>query len=372
QRLEFVVEGSNDATWVWDIIADQATLNTKYFEILEYTPGEIEFNFATFLTTLHPDDAPEVQRRIQEHLEGKTAEYVAHYRLVTKSGKLRNVMMRGKIVRHDEGGRPIRMAGVTTDITEHKRLSDEINRAHNLESVGLLAGGLAHDFNNVLNIIYGNISFARMLAGDNTAIVEPLADAEEACERAKELGIRLQAFSQGSSPAKTSIALPAIIEDAAGAAFKGSNILHSLSAADDIFPVEADPRQIRQVFENLLANAKEALPDGGTVRIGIENCVVDGNSGLPLGSGRYVCIALQDDGRGIPEEHLPKIFDPYFSTKDTYSQRGMGLGLSTCHAILKRHGGHISVESKSGIGTRVTIYLPASVEETKFSTEECS
>ncbi|MBC7962642.1 MAG: ATP-binding protein, partial [Steroidobacteraceae bacterium] len=174
-----------------------------------------------------------------------------------------------------------------------------------------------------------------------------------------------QAFSQGSSPAKTSIALPALLEDAAEAVFKDSNILHSLSAADDILPAAADPRQIRQVFDNLLTNAQEALPDGGTVSIDIKNCAVNGNSGLPLASGRYVSITIQDDGQGIPEENLSKIFDPYFSTKDTYSQRGMGLGLSICHAILKRHSGHITVESKSGIGTRVTVYLPASVEETR-------
>ena len=270
--------------------------------------------------------------------------------------------------------RPLRdaantMAGVVTDVMEQKRLSDEVNRIHNLESIGLLAGGLSHDFNNVLNIIYGNITFAKMLAEGNTAIVEPLTDAEEACERAKELGIRLRAFSQVSCPVKEPITFPAIIEDTAGTLFKGSNILHTITAAVDVLPVEADPRQIRQMFENLLTNANEAMSDGGTVKIGIENCVVDGNKGLPLGSGLYVCIALQDDGKGIPEEILPKIFDPYFSTKDTYNQKGMGLGLSICHTILKRHSGHITVESKVGIGTRVTVYLPASMEETKLTPE---
>jgi len=362
QRLEFVLEGSNDATWEWDILADQATLNTRYYELMEYTPEELVPDFATFLTSIHPDDVSEVQRRLQEHLDGKAVEFEAHYRMATKSGKLRHVMMRGKIVRYDEDGRPTRMAGVTTDVTKMKRLGDEVNRIHNLESIGILSGGLAHDFNNVLNIIYGNITFARMLADGNTAIVEPLTDAEEACERAKGLGIRLQAFSQGSSPDRESIALPAVIEDAAGTLFKDSNISHSISAADDLFPVEADPRQIRQVFENLLANAKEAMSDGGTVTVRIENTIVNGKKELPLGSGNYVCIILQDDGKGIPEENLSKIFDPYFSTKDTYSQRGMGLGLSICHAILNKHRGHISVDSKLEIGTKVRIYLPASVE----------
>jgi signal transduction histidine kinase len=261
------------------------------------------------------------------------------------------------------------MAGVTTDVTEMKRLSDEVNRINNLESIGLLSGGLAHDFNNLLNIIYGNITFVKMLAEGNTAVIEPLIDAEEACERAKELGIRLQAFSQGSAPAREPIALSSLIKDAAESLFKGSHISHSISAVDDVLPLKAEPRQIRQMFENLLANAKDAMPDGGTVTITIENCEVDGKKGLSLGSGFYVCISIQDDGLGIPEVNLPKIFDPYFSTKDTYSQRGMGLGLSICHAIMKRHNGQISVESTVGIGTRVTMYLPSSVEKSQVTPE---
>src|SRR6185369_17132997 len=258
---------------------------------------------------------------------------------------------------------------VMHDVTEMKRLGEEVNRINNLESIGLLAGGLAHDFNNVLNIIYGNITFAKMLAEGNTAVIEPLMDAEEACERAKELGIRLQAFSQGSAPVRVPIALSSLIEDAAGALFKESHISHTISVADDVLPLEADPRQIRQMFENLLANAKDAMPDGGKVKIDIGNFEVDGKKGPSLGSGLYVCISIQDSGKGIPEENLPKIFDPYFSTKDTFSQRGMGLGLSICHAIMKRHNGQISVESTVGIGTRVTMYLPASVEKAQVTPE---
>ncbi len=362
KRLDFVLQGSNDATWEWDVISNQGIINTRYYEMTEYTPGEIDSTFEFFLSIIHPEDLSEVQRSLQDTLEGKTAEYEAHYRMVTKSGKFKDVMGRGKIVRYDENGRPNLMAGVVTDVTKMKRLSDEVNKIHNLESIGLLAGGMAHDFNNILNIIYGNISFAKMLAGSNTTLIEPLTDAEEACERAKELGIRLQAFSQGTSPGKEPIALPVIIEDAAGTLFCDSHILHTLVAAEDLLPINADPRQIRQVFENLLTNAKEAMPTGGKVIITIENYEVDDKNAQPLRSGPYVCITLQDDGQGIPDENLPKIFDPYFSTKDTYSQKGLGLGLSICHAILKSHNGHITVESKLGIGTRVTLYLPAAAE----------
>jgi signal transduction histidine kinase len=258
------------------------------------------------------------------------------------------------------------------DITELKKLNDEVNRIHNLESIGLLAGGLAHDFNNVLNIIYGNITYSRMMAGENEAITEPLRDAEEACERAKELGVRLQIFSQGGCPAKEPITLPKVIDNAAGTVFNNSKIMHNITVAADLFPLEADPRQIRQVFENLLINAKEAMVDGGTVNIDIKNCVIDGKEGLPLESGSYICIALQDEGKGIPEDILPKIFDPYFSTKDTYSQKGLGLGLSICHSVIKRHRGHISIDSKVGVGTKVTVYLPASAESVIVEDRACT
>jgi PAS domain S-box-containing protein len=361
QRLEFVLEGSNDATWEWDLITDRGILNSRYFEMIEDTPGAVDSTYDFFLETIHPEDVSDVMRRVKDHLEGKTGEYEAHYRMVTRTGKIKNVLGRGKIVRYDEDGRPTRMAGVVTDISEMKRLSDEVNRISNLESIGLLSGGLAHDFNNALNIIYGNISFAKMLAGGDATIADPLTDAEDACERARELGLRLQAFAQGGSPAKETINLPALMEDAARILFNDLQISHTIFAVDDVLPVEAAPRQIRQVFENLLTNAKEAMSAGGTVKIDIENYEFDGNKGLPLGPGHYVCVTVKDDGKGIPEENLPKIFDPYFSTKDIYSQRGLGLGLSICHAILKRHNGHISVESESGIGTRVTLYLPVAV-----------
>jgi PAS domain S-box-containing protein len=369
QRLEYVLEGSNDATWEWDLITNLGFLNKRYYEMIEYTPEEGESDLTYLLKTIHPEDVAAVQRRMQDTREGKTGAYEAYFRMIAKSGKLRHVMARGKIVRFDEDGRPTRMAGVVTDVTEQTRLRIEVNMIHNLESIGLLAGGLAHDFNNMLSIIYGNITFAKTLAGDDTAIAESLTDAEEACERAKELGIRLQFFSKESSPVKEPIELLAIIEVAAGVLFQGSRISYPISAPDDLLPVDADPRQIRQVFENLLTNAQEAISAVGTVKIDIKNCVDDDKEGLLLGPGRYVCIAIQDDGKGIPEDHLPKIYNPYFSTKDAYSQKGLGLGLSTCQAILKKHGGHIFVESTLGVGTRVTVYLPATMEEAKLTPE---
>ena len=323
-----------------------------------YPPQVGEMDFAYFTKTVHPDDRASVKRMVTEHLVGKTPRFAAQYRLVTRSDQILHVMGRGKVVSRDARGAPLKMAGVVSDITEQKRLSDEVNRIRNLEAIGILAGGLSHDFNNVLNIVNGNVTFAKMLVSENSEIAELLTDAEEACRRASELGVRLQAISQGGRPVYQPIVLSAIAESAAKSIL-GAGISHAITVPGDLLPLEADPRQIRQLVENILVNAKEALPGGGSVTVEFANFRADGKAGLPLTSGLYVRMAICDSGPGISEENLAKVFDLYFSTKDTYGQRGMGLGLSICHAILKRHGGHIQVESRAGLGTCVTVYLPA-------------
>lgn len=362
QRVDFVLEGSNDATWEWDLVTNLGVLNAKHHEMLERAAGEGDFTMSDFWKTIHPADASIVENKIAESMADKDGRYEAHYRMVSRSGKIRHVLGRGKVVRRDEEGRPTKMAGVITDVTEMKTLADEASRLKNLESIALLAGGLAHDFNNMLNVIEGNVKFARMLAEADPTISEPLSDAEEACDHAKELGIRLQALSQGGGVVKEPITVADLVEEVAAALFKGSTLSHRILAADDTFLAGADLRQIRQLFGYVLTNAKEAMSDGGTLEIGIDNYVMDASSEMPLRAGSYLRIAFEDDGKGIPEEHLPKVFEPYFSTKDTYSQRGMGLGLSLARAIVKRHGGHVAVASEMGVGTLVTVYLPASEE----------
>jgi PAS domain S-box-containing protein len=359
ERLELALEGSSDATWEWDITSDRCIVNARYYEMIEYPPREGDMNFSYFTRAVHPDDRTHVKKMVREHLAGKTNRCAMQYRLVTRSGEIRHVMGRGKVVARDAQGKPVKMAGVITDITEQKRLSEEVNRIRNLEAIGILAGGLAHDFNNVLNIVYGNVSFAKMLVEEGSEIAESLTDAEEACERASELGVRLRAISQGGLPVSEPIVLAAIVECAAESTFGGGDIAHAITVAGDLLPLEADPRQVRQMVENILLNAKEALGGGGTVTIDIANFRSDGKTGLPLASGDYIRMKIQDSGPGIPEGNLVKIFDPYFSTKDTYSQKGMGLGLPICNAILKRHRGHIQVESSAGSGSCVTVYLPA-------------
>jgi PAS domain S-box-containing protein len=253
----------------------------------------------------------------------------------------------------------IALLGITRDITERKKMETEILRAQKIESVGVLAGGIAHDFNNLLTAIIGYISIAQMDAGPSGKILPNLKNAEKAAFRARDLTQQLLTFSRGGTPIKKVVSLGDMIKDAAGFALRGSNVKCDFSIPHDLWPAEADEGQISQVINNLVINADQAMPQGGVVRVRCQNEVVGPESGLPLKNGKYVTILIEDKGVGIPKEQLPRIFDPYFTTK----QKGSGLGLTAAYSIIKRHDGYIEVDSEPGVGTVFRLYLPAIVAE---------
>lgn len=239
------------------------------------------------------------------------------------------------------------------------RAEDELLKAKKLETVGLLAGGIAHDFNNSLSVICGNISLAKMFEPLDKKVLEVLTNAEISCEKAKELSSRLIIFAKGGDPLKERVSISEIIKETASSLVKDTGITFEYSLPEDILPIMADERQIKQVTINMIQNAIESMPSGGIIKIKARDEQISLENGLPLKEGKYLKISIKDQGRGIPERDLQKIFDPYFSTKDTYYQRGMGLGLAVCYSIVKKHDGLITVESRSGVGTTFHIYLPA-------------
>ncbi len=247
------------------------------------------------------------------------------------------------------------------DITEDKRMEEEVRKAQKLESVGILAGGIAHDFNNLLTGIMGNISLGKIfLAEGKPERVAPLLNnAEEASEAAKELSFRLLTFSKGGDPVRKVSSIEGLLRRSAALALSGSNVAAVFALSPDLCPIEVDEGQMLQVFNNILINAKEAMPQGGTVTITGENCSITAGDTDPLKAGSYAKISIKDTGRGIARMHLERIFDPYFSTKGLGSRKGTGLGLSICMSVVKKHEGHISVESREGAGATFHIWLPA-------------
>ncbi|MHB9025735.1 MAG: CHASE4 domain-containing protein [Armatimonadota bacterium] len=244
---------------------------------------------------------------------------------------------------------------VARDITKTKKLEAELRKTDKLESLGILAGGIAHDFNNLLAAILGNLSLVKSQLPARSPLEQRLIDAEKASLRARDLTQRLLTFSQGGTPIKQITSVADIIREATDFALLGSRVRCQLSLPADLWPAEVDDGQITQVLHNLIINADQAMPSGGVISVRADNLLVQEET-LPLKQGPYLRIAVEDKGTGISDEALPKIFDPYFTTK----QRGSGLGLATTYSIIKNHDGLVSVDSTPGEGTVFTIYLPAS------------
>jgi signal transduction histidine kinase/CheY-like chemotaxis protein len=241
-----------------------------------------------------------------------------------------------------------------TDITDRKNVEKEQARIGKLESLGVLAGGIAHDFNNILTMILGNVSLAKMYMGkDQGKTQEKLINAEQAIARAKDLTQQLLTFSKGGAPIKKVIAVNDFLKDVCQFTLTGTPVICKFDLDHELLPVEVDEGQMTQAIGHIVINGHQAMRDGGTIRIKAENLIV-GTSADNLPTGKYINISITDEGNGIPDENLNKIFDPYFTTK----QKGSGLGLAVCYSVIKNHKGHIRVESTLGVGTTFHIYLP--------------
>lgn len=260
------------------------------------------------------------------------------------------------------------------DITEEKRLDSENKRIEaqmlnmqKLESLGVLAGGIAHDFNNILTGIMGNISFAQMLVETEHRARAPLQKAEKASHRAAELAAQLLTFAKGGQPIKKAFSVKALASESLSLVLRGTNIKGILEIPDTI--IEADEGQISQAFNNLIINAVHAMPGGGTLLIKGEPLNLAEKDRLGLQGESYIRLSFIDEGCGIQEGDLKKIFDPYFTTK----ANGSGLGLASTHSIVARHGGLILASSTVGQGSTFTVYLPStlrSLPEVTYEVDE--
>jgi PAS domain S-box-containing protein len=248
---------------------------------------------------------------------------------------------------------------VVTDITEQKRAEADRLILSKLESTGILAGGIAHDFNNLLATILLSLDLARETAGSGESLARSLADATRAAMQARGLTQQLITFARGGAPVRKPIRLDGVLRESTRLALSGSRVRCEFCLAEDLRLVEADEGQLGQVIRNLVLNAREAMPQGGTMSIRAENLPLDAHDIRTLPPGEYVRISVTDPGAGIARELVPRIFDAYFSTKTRGEQKGMGLGLTICHAIMQKHDGAITVESEEGKGTTFRLYLPA-------------
>jgi signal transduction histidine kinase len=254
------------------------------------------------------------------------------------------------------------VAKLEEQIEARKQAEQELLKARMLEALGTLAGGIAHDFNNMLAALLGQIELARDSTGNDARVYDFLGQAEETILRATDLTSKFLTFSGGGRPRKRRVNIRQLLKNSVVAALVGTDIDHEFSFQNDLWNIEADRRQMNQVIYILIANAREAMPQGGTLRIRSVNWEKGADKDateLAIQPGPYVKISVVDQGAGIAAENLEKIFDPYFSTKNRGSLKGMGLGLTIAHSIITRHGGYIQAESQAGAGASFHIYMPA-------------
>ncbi|HEX4934628.1 MAG TPA: ATP-binding protein, partial [Gemmatimonadaceae bacterium] len=324
-----------------------------FWSIWGFTPEELYARPSLWLEAIHPDD----RQRVLEAFARDRGGFRAEYRIVRPDGEIRWISDRTFPVTNADG-ELTRIAGVATDETTRHTLERQLLQAQRLESIGRLAGGVAHDFNNILTAILSHAAFARQ---DPSQADEDLAAIERAGARASELTSQLLAFARRQVIEPRIVDLNALTGqvDRMLRRLIGEDVQLQTILAEALWPVKVDPAQMEQVLVNLAVNARDAMPDGGVLTIETGNVVLDEGytaSHADVTPGEYVMLAVSDSGTGIAPDVLPMVFEPFFTTKP--SGTGTGLGLATCYGIVKQAGGHIWAYSEIGRGATFKIYLP--------------
>ncbi len=366
EMLAVTLRSIGDAVIATDTSGEIIMINRVAEELTGWLQDEAAGKELTdIFSIVHQSTKEPCRNPVNEMLESRnTVSYSSHTILVGKSGLERSIAHSCAPIM-DKESRLVGAVVVFHDVTEQLKTEEELRKAARLESIGILAGGLAHDFNNMLSAILGNISLAKMSLELEDDMYRILTKSENASMRARDLTQQLLTFSKGGAPVRETTSIADLIRETVGFALGGSKSREKLSIPGDLWVADVDKGQISEVISNLIINADQAMPEGGEIAITAKNALV-GHDEIPsLPEGRYVSISVSDSGIGIPANQLEKIFDPYYTTK----QKGSGLGLSIVYSILRKHGGHITVNSEAGTGAEFCVYIPVSDSNTTAETD---
>lgn len=345
-------------------------VNEKWCEITGLTTGQALGQ--GWSENLHPEDKGHVSYQWQQMCNQKE-KFALEYRYQTPGGGGKLSWVFGQAVALGDGknGKTGYMSTII-DITDCKKLEEKLLTAKKLESLGILAGGIAHDFNNLLSVIMGNITMVKDEVSHQKDLFRMLTTAEKASCEAAALAQKLTTFSKGGWLQKKKAFLPEILKNAVNQVLADTGYSFKIDIPADLLPIDGDEGQLVQVFENILCNSVESLnekdralsgnEDGCDITIQARNHILTCEELQQLKPGKYVRVTIEDKGTGILPEHLGKVFDPYFSTKNISTRKGMGLGLSICYSILTKHEGSIKIESEPDKGSMVEILLPVYIE----------
>lgn len=369
QRYQLAVAGANQGLWDWDMVTDTVFMSPRAQQLFGLVPGEPLRSRAEWIALWQhdPQGRLKVREVLKAYLEGRSKSYEVEYAMRMPSGEWRWFYDRGVAVRDDDG-RPVRMAGSVEDITERKnaqaereRLEGQLRQAQKLEAMGTLAGGVAHDFNNILAAILGYGEMVQREAPDGTPMRRHIDAAMSAGMRAKALVERILAFSRSGMgervPVHVRSVVAGVLDDMAGSLPAGITLERRLDAGNAA--VVGDPTQLQQVVLNLCTNAVHAVGTRGRVTVAVDTeqlAAPRTTTTATLPAGSYVRLCVSDTGTGISPQVMERLFDPFFTTKEVGA--GTGLGLSLVHGIVSDLGGGIDVESSVGQGARFTVLLP--------------
>lgn len=371
QTLETVVNSITDYVWSADVV-DGQVIYRYYSPVVEqitgYPPEYFMTGIEAWFNIIHTEDREMVEAEVAEELKEKITEH--EYRIIDAKGEIKWLHSTTSPTANNSG-EVIRLNGVVSDITRRKQLSEQLRQAQKMEAIGKLAGGIAHDFNNLLTAILGHSDLAlRHLHKDNP-LWKNISQIKKAAERAALLTNQLLAFSRKQVLQPKVINLNSrIIEIEALLKTLAGETIHLVSRlAPDLDPIKVDPSQLEQVIINLIVNARDAMPNGGTITIETTNIRINESEArlnVNLEPGSYIMLSVTDTGHGINEEIRKHIFDPFFTTKEP--GKGTGMGLATVHGIVAQSGGHIDVFSRPEQGATFKIYLPH-IKEDPLPTE---
>jgi signal transduction histidine kinase len=354
-------DAARDGYWEWDFETGVMRFSRRSLALLEHRGVDRPTQSEVWLDHIHPDDRGGVYTALLTAATIPDAPVDHEHRVVRRDGSVSRLVMRA-LADHDAAGRPIRLVGWLCDVSRMRRVESDLRNAQSLADVGRVAAGAAHDFNNFLTVIRGHTEMALGLAASDSALAENLELIKHAAAGATTLTKQLLTVRRRQTPVQTIVNLNEVVMGAERTlrSLVGTRCELTMKLRPDLGPVRADAGQIHRLLINLVANARDAMPDGGMVTVATDATSKDALGGpakpLLLPRGDYVTLSVRDTGAGMDEATRSHIFEPFFTTKP--SGHGTGLGLWIVRDIMERSGGAIDVQSTPGAGTEFVMYFP--------------